>query len=55
MTIQHQIILIDQTLSMLREFWMDAPIPQKVRYMDKIHTALDRRLELMEARDTQGE
>jgi hypothetical protein len=55
MEITKQIVLTDQTIAMLRDFWMNAKPEEKLDYREKLNAALDHRLNLMQARDNQGE
>jgi hypothetical protein len=41
----------DKTLKMLRKQWIEAKIADKPGWMERINSALDERLRLMELRD----
>lgn len=47
------IIELDKTLSMLRDGWIEAKEENKLKWMDRIDSILDKRLELMAIRDNQ--
>jgi len=46
-----QIAQLDETLSILRESWMDAKEEKKPEWMNKINAKLDERSRLMKLRD----
>ena len=50
-TEQQAIVVLDKTLSMVREGWMEAKIADKPKWMDRINLMLEERFRLMSLRD----
>lgn len=55
MTVLTQITEVDKTIKLVREFWVDAAVKEKPKYMERIDGLLDERLRLMKIRDEENQ